>query len=75
LLKEKNLLPEELYNGQIPFGIFVIVNKSYDELKAKKIGSVPLNYFTKRKDINTEKFSRICVSVPKEKFKEFFKHL
>jgi len=72
LLKEKNLLAEEFYKNEIPIGIFVIVNKSFDELKEKNIGSVPLNYFTKRKDINVENYSRICVSVPKDDFKRFF---
>ena len=72
LLKEKGILAEEFYNGAVPYGIFVIVNKSYDELKAKKIGSVPLNYFTKRTDINVDTYTRICVSVPKEDFKKFF---
>jgi aspartate/methionine/tyrosine aminotransferase len=73
LLKDKNLLPKEFYGNTVPIGIFVIVNKSFDELKAMNIGSVPLSYFTKRTDINPEKYSRICVSVPQEKFKAFFK--
>ncbi len=72
LLKEKGLLAEEFYEGGIPVGIFVIVNKSFDELKAKNIGSVPLNYFTKRTDFDVEKYSRICVSVPETDFKKYF---
>jgi len=72
LLKEKGILAEEFYKGSTPYGIFVIVNRSFEELKAKKIGSVPLNYFTKRTDIDVTRFARICVSVPKEKFKTFF---
>ncbi len=72
LLKEKNLLAEEFCKNETPVGIFVIVNKSFDELKEKNIGSVPLNYFTKQKDIDIEKYSRICVSVPKDDFKRFF---
>ncbi len=72
LLREKGILAEEFYQNETPVGIFVIVNKSFKELKASKIGSVPLNYFTKRTDIAVEKYSRICVSVPKEDFQRFF---
>ncbi len=72
LLKGKNLLAEEFYEPETPVGIFVIINKSFDELKEKNIGSVPLSYFTKRKDIDVENYSRICVSVPKDNFKYFF---
>ncbi len=74
LLKEKALLPNNIYQNDLPVGIFVIVNKSYEELKAKNIGSVPLNYFTRRTDIEVENYSRICVSVPSKKFKNYFKH-
>ncbi len=72
LLKEKGLLTEEFYNNETPVGIFVIVNKSYNELKTKNIGSVPLNYFTKRTDFDVENYSRICVSVPERDFKKYF---
>lgn len=75
LLKRKKLLAEEFYEDEIPVGIFVIVNKSFEELKQNKIGSVSLNYFTQKTDINVEKYARICVSVPKEKFKKFFEKL
>ncbi len=75
LLKQKVLLPKEFYKEETPIGIFVIVNKTFEELKTNKIGSVPLNYFTKRTDIDVEKYSRICVSVPKEKFRAFFKKM
>ncbi len=72
LLKNKGMLAEEFYDNETPVGIFVIVNKSYEELKAKNIGSVPLNYFTKRTDFKVENYSRICVSVPEKDFKIFF---
>jgi len=75
LLKEKEILAEEFYDSKTPVGIFVIVNKSFSELKAKKIGSVPLSYFTKQTDIDVEKYSRICVSAPREKFKSFFNQI
>jgi aspartate aminotransferase len=72
LLKDKGILAEEFYKNETPVGIFVIVNKTYEALKSAGIGSVSLNYFTKRTDIDTGKYSRICVSVPKEDFKRFF---
>ena len=75
LLRKKGILAEEFYDNVTPKGIFVIVNKTYEELKANKIGSVPLNYFTKRQDIDVDKYARICVSSPKEKFKVFFKNI
>ena len=75
LLREKRILAEEFYQNKTPVGIFVIVNKSFEELKALKIGSVPLNYFTKRTDIDVENYSRICVSVPKEDFRRFLERV
>lgn len=75
LLRNRGILAEEFYQNETPVGIFVIVNKSFEELKTEKIGSVPLNYFTKRTDIDINKYSRICVSVPKEDFKKFFEKL
>ncbi len=71
-LIDNKLLASEFYQKSTPVGIFVIVNKSYEELLDKNIGSVPLNYFTKRTDIKPKKFSRICVSVPNDKFVSFF---
>ena len=55
-----------------PMGIFVIVNKSEEELLEKRIGSVSLSYFTRDKKEEAAKYARICVSVPPEKFKEVF---
>ncbi len=75
LVRQKGLLAEEFYGSDKPTGIFVIVNKSYEELLENKIGSVPLNYFTKRTDIDVNKYSRICVSVPKESFKKYIEKL
>ena len=74
LLKGKGILAEEFYKGDVPMGIFVIVNKSFEELKALRIGSVALNYFTKKDDIDVDKYARICVSVPKVKFRKFFEN-
>ncbi len=71
-LKGKKLLAEEFYEGETPLGIFVIIKKSFEELKEKHIGSVPLGFFTKRSDIDVQRYTRICVSVPQEEFKKYF---
>lgn len=71
-LKSKNLLADEFYVNSEPMGIFVIVNKSEEELFEKRIGSVSLSYFTKDKKEESAKYARICVSVPTEKFIEYF---
>jgi aspartate/methionine/tyrosine aminotransferase len=71
-LKKKGLLAEAIYKDEIPLGIFVIINKSFDELKEKHIGSVPFGFFTKRNDLDVERYTRICVSVPKEEFARYF---
>ena len=42
LIKNK-LLANEFYTNTLPWGIFAIINKSYDELLQYKIGSVPLS--------------------------------
>jgi aspartate/methionine/tyrosine aminotransferase len=70
-LEENGLLADEFYQNESPLGIFVIIKKSFEELKDKNIGSVPLSFFTKRSDIDVNKYSRICVSVPKEDFKTY----
>ncbi len=70
-LKEKKLLAEQFYNSNLPVGIFAIVNKSEEDLLDKEIGSVSLAYFTKVNKEEAAKFSRICVSMPHEKFKAF----
>ena len=74
-LKENNLLAKELYSYNEIYGIFVIVNKTVSELAEAGIGSVGLNYFTKDKSINTDKYSRLCVSVSHKEFKEFFERI
>jgi len=74
-LKDNNLLANEFYNNSTPIGIFVIVNKTYDELLKHGIGSVPLNYFTQMADEEANKYSRICVSVPTTDFVRFFSKL
>jgi aspartate/methionine/tyrosine aminotransferase len=74
-LKQRGLIAKELYAHDEIWGIFVIVNMPEQRLTDAAIGSVGLNYFTKDPKINTEKYARICVSVPHEKFKSFFDKL
>ena len=71
-LEEKGLLASEFYTNSKAIGIFVIVNKSEEELLEKRIGSVSLSYFTKTKKNQAAQYARICVSVPPEKFKSYF---
>jgi len=71
-LIDKKLLANEIYQNQKPVGIFVIINRNYEYLLENNIGSVPLNFFTKRTDVNVNDYARICVSIPHEKFLEFF---
>lgn len=74
-LINNNLLASEFYENAKPIGIFVIVNKSYQYLLEKNIGSVPLSFFTLQKTGNVEHFARICVSVNHEKFSHYFDKL
>jgi len=69
-LKSKNLIAKRFFEKSEPKGIFTIVNKSEKELLDKRIGSVSLSFFTKKG--NVDNFSRICVSVPYDKFVKFF---
>ncbi len=71
-LIDKNLLASEFYNEDKPWGIFVIVNINQQRLLDKRIGSVPLSFFSQIPEIDLNKYSRICVSSPHEKFVEFF---
>ena len=71
----RNFLAEEIYKNLKPWGIFVIVKQRYEELIAKGIGSVPLSFFTQVKHVDANQFARICVSVPHDKFIEFFRRL
>lgn len=70
-LSENNLLVDEIYNGNLPIGIFAIINKSEDFLFENRIGAVGLDKFSGKEKEKWSKYSRICVSVPHEKFKEF----
>jgi aspartate aminotransferase len=71
-LDERKLLASEFYSNSKPIGIFVIVNKSFDELLEHKIGSVSLSFFTQANKDEAAKYARICASVSHKKFKTFF---
>lgn len=70
-LKEIGMLADTYYQTAEPVGIFVVVNRSHEELLENRIGSVPLSFFTSKKK-EAEGCARICVSVSHEKFKKFF---
>jgi len=71
-LAAKGFLAKEFYQKGKPVGIFVIANKSYDELLAKGIGSVPFGYFTTIPQEKANRYTRICVSVPHNELVRFF---
>ena len=74
-LKEHRILAEEFYKDSDPMGIFVIVNRSEQELLDNYIGSVSLSFFTKDKKEEASAYARICVSAPHEKFVTYFSRL
>ena len=71
-LKHHKLLADELYVDSEPMGIFSVITMTQEDLLKHNIGSVSMNYFCKEKSIKTGNLSRICVSVPPEKFEFFF---
>ncbi len=74
-LKQRNFLPEWIYNNELPIGIFVAINKSHEYLFDNLIGSVPLHFFTVNYKEETKNYSRICVSVPHDSFASYFDKL
>lgn len=71
-LDERNLLVKEIYGDKRnPIGIFAVINKSEDYLFQNKIGAVGLDKFVYHDKDFWSSYSRICVSVPHEKFKKF----
>ena len=74
-LYKHNLLVDEIYKGSKPNGMFAIINLNEDFLFKNKIGAVGLDKFTHHdKDIYSS-YSRICVSVPHDKFVKFFNNI
>jgi aspartate aminotransferase len=74
-LSDNKFLADEIYKGVNPIGIFAVVNKSEEYLFNNRIGAVGLDKFTQKDKEKWSHFSRICVSVPNEKFIEFFDRL
>lgn len=70
-LSDNNLLVDEIYKGEIPVGIFSIINKSEEFLFQNRIGAVGLEKFSGKEKEKWSDYSRICVSVPHDKFKSF----
>ena len=70
-LRQNNLLVDEIYKGKDPLGIFAIVNKSEDFLFQNRIGAVGLDKFVYYEKDTWSSYSRICVSVQHELFKQF----
>jgi aspartate aminotransferase len=70
-LRENGLLVDEIYGGNNPMGIFAIINKSEDFLFQHRIGAVGLDKFVYYEKDNWSSYSRICVSVNHDLFKEF----
>jgi len=70
-LSDNKLLVDEIYKGEIPVGIFSIINKSEEFLFQNRIGAVGLEKFSGKEKEKWSDYSRICVSVPHDKFKSF----
>jgi len=71
-LIDHNLLVEDIYKDSVPWGIFTIIRHSHDLLLKNRIGSVPVNYFTKNREYADKSYTRINVSVKNEDFTRFF---
>jgi aspartate/methionine/tyrosine aminotransferase len=74
-LYENNLLVNEIYHGAKPKGMFSIINLNEDFLFKNKIGAVGLDKFTYHDKDFYSSFSRVCVSVPHDKFVKFFNNI
>jgi aspartate/methionine/tyrosine aminotransferase len=70
-LTDRDLLATEVYGNDVPHGMFAIINITESELFKHKIGAVSLDKFTADKQ-KYSKYSRICLSVLSEEFKQFF---
>lgn len=70
-LTDRDLYATEIYGNNIPHGMFAVINVTESELFKHKIGAVSLDKFTVDKQ-KYSKYSRICLSVPSDKFQKFF---
>lgn len=71
-LHSRGLLVDEIYQGEIPGGMFAIIDMAEDFLFKNRIGAVGLDKFVYHDKDMWSSYSRICVSVPHTKFVEFF---
>jgi aspartate aminotransferase len=71
-LQENKLLVEEIYGDDTPKGMFAIINMSEDFLFKNKIGAVGLDKFVHHDKDMYSSYSRICLSVPHDRFVKFF---
>jgi len=74
-LRKKGFLANEFYKDSEPEGIFVVVNKSEEELLKHRIASVSLAFFTRKYKTKAAGYARICVSVPHEELVVFFEKI
>ena len=76
-LHQKGYLAKEIYGeDKAPNGMFAIVDFTEEYLLENKIGSVSLDKFTLRTNKEAVKhLSRICVSVPHDRFVSYFEKL
>ena len=70
-LNENNLLVDSIYGSKIPIGIFSVISKSEDFLFQNKIGAVGMDKFVYHDKDMWSSFSRICVSVDHQTFKDY----
>jgi aspartate/methionine/tyrosine aminotransferase len=71
-LYDNGLLVKEIYGDDKPRGMFAIINMNEDFLFKNKIGAVGLDKFVHHDKDMYSSYSRICVSVPNDKFVKFF---
>ena len=71
-LKDNELLANEIYGKDIPRGMFAIINMAEDFLFKNKIGAVGLDKFVHHDKDMYSSYSRICLSVPHDRFVKFF---
>lgn len=74
-LNKVGLLAKDIYNSELPMGIFAIINKSEDYLFRHKIGAVGLDKFVYYDKDIWSFYSRICISVNTDKFIKFMQNV
>lgn len=74
-LQDNGLLVKEIYGDDIPRGMFAIINMGEDFLFKNKIGAVGLDKFVHHDKDMYSSYSRICLSVPHDKFVKFFDNI